>query len=144
MSFINRVCDKVYVINLEKEKERLESFDKQMKKNKINYERFNAVQGSNVLKDDRLTDYCNTFCTNGMKGCALSHRTIWDTMIKNGYRNVMICEDDAMIPESFDTKFQIVYYQIPKDYDILYLGLHSGLRISHFHHVILSFYKNYF
>lgn len=128
MSFINRVCDKVYVINLEKEKGRLETFDKQMKKNKINYERFDAIQGSKVLKDDRLTDYCNTFCTNGMKGCALSHRTIWDIMVKNSYKNVMICEDDAMIPESFDTKFQNTYYQIPKDYDILYLGCLFGCK----------------
>ena len=37
MSFINRICDKVYVINLEKEKERLQAFDTQMKKNKIVY-----------------------------------------------------------------------------------------------------------
>ena len=128
MSFINRICDKVYVINLEKDKERLKEFDTQMSKNRIKYERFNAIVGSKVLKDDRLTDYCNTFCTDGMKGCALSHRTIWDSMVKNGYRNVMICEDDAMIPESFDTKFQSIYYQIPKDYDILYLGCLFGCK----------------
>lgn len=128
MSFINRICDKVYVINLEKDKERLKEFDTQMSKNRIKYERFNAIVGSKVLKDDRLTNYCNTFCTDGMKGCALSHRTIWDSMVKNGYRNVMICEDDAMIPESFDTKFQSIYYQIPKDYDILYLGCLFGCK----------------
>jgi len=128
MSFINRICDKVYVINLEKDKERLKEFDTQLSKNRIKYERFNAIVGSKVLKDDRLTNYCNTFCTDGMKGCALSHITIWDTMIKNGYRNVMVCEDDAMIPESFDTKFQNIYYQIPKDYDILYLGCLFGCK----------------
>lgn len=128
MSFINRICDKVYVINLEKEKERLQAFDTQMKKNKIVYERFNAVEGVKVVKDERLTDYCNTFCTDGMKGCALSHRTIWDTMVKNGYRNVMICEDDAMIPDNFDSKFQMIYYQIPKDYDMLYLGCLFGCK----------------
>lgn len=128
MSFTNRICDKVFVINLEKEKERLEAFHKQMSKNKINYERFNAVEGVKVLKDDRLSDYCNTFCTDGMKGCALSHRSIWETMVKNGYRNIMICEDDAMIPDTFDRDFQNVYYHIPKDYDILYLGCLFGCK----------------
>ena len=128
MSFTNRICDKVFVINLEKEKERLQAFDKQMSKNKINYERFNAVEGLKVLKDDRLSDYCNTFCTDGMKGCALSHRSIWDTMVKNGYRNIMICEDDAMIPDTFDKDLQNVYYHIPKDYDILYLGCLFGCK----------------
>jgi len=128
MAFINRICDKVYVVNLEKDKERLQAFDTQMKKNKIVYERFNAVLGSKIIKDERLTDYCNTFCTDGMKGCALSHKTIWETIVKNGYRNVMVCEDDAMIPDTFDKEFQMVYYQIPKDYDILYLGCLFGCK----------------
>jgi len=128
MSFINRICDKVYVINLEKEKERLKAFDTQMSKNRIKYERFNAVLGANVLKDERLTDYCNTFCTDGMKGCALSHRSIWEDVVKNKYQNVLICEDDAMISDSFDRDFQNAYYHIPKDYDVLYLGCLFGCK----------------
>jgi GR25 family glycosyltransferase involved in LPS biosynthesis len=128
MSFINRICDKVYVINLEKEKERLSAFDTQMSKNRIKYERFNAVLGANVLKDERLTDYCNTFCTDGMKGCALSHRSIWEDVVKKGYQNVLICEDDAMISDSFDRDFQNSYYHIPKDYDVLYLGCLFGCK----------------
>jgi len=128
MSFINRICDKVYVINLEKEKERLNAFDTQMSKNRINYERFNAVLGAKVLKDERLTEYCNTFCTDGMKGCALSHRSIWEDVVKKGYQNVLICEDDAMISDSFDKDFQNSYYHIPKDYDVLYLGCLFGCK----------------
>lgn len=128
MSFINRICDKVYVINLEKEKERLTAFDTQMSKNRIKYERFNAVLGAKVLKDERLSDYCNTFCTDGMKGCALSHRSIWEEVVKKGYQNVLICEDDAMISDSFDRDFQNCYYHIPKDYDVLYLGCLFGCK----------------
>lgn len=128
MSFINRICDKVYVINLQKEKERLKAFDTQMSKNRIKYERYNAVLGAKVLKDERLSDYCNTFCTDGMKGCALSHRSIWEDVVKKGYQNVLICEDDAMISDSFDRDFQNCYYHIPKDYDVLYLGCLFGCK----------------
>jgi GR25 family glycosyltransferase involved in LPS biosynthesis len=128
MSFINRICDKVYVINLQKEKERLNAFDTQMSKNRIKYERYNAVLGTKVLKDERLSDYCNTFCTDGMKGCALSHRSIWEDVVKKGYQNVLICEDDAMISDSFDRDFQNCYYHIPKDYDVLYLGCLFGCK----------------
>ena len=128
MSFINRICDNVYVINLEKEKERLKAFDTQMSKNRIKYERYNAVLGAKVLKDERLSDYCNTFCTDGMKGCALSHRSIWEDVVKKGYQNVLICEDDAMISDSFDRDFQNCYYHIPKDYDVLYLGCLFGCK----------------
>ena len=138
MSFINRICDKVYVINLEKEKERLNAFDTQMSKNRIKYERFNAVVGSKVLNDERLTDYCNMFCTDGMKGCAISHRTIWEDIVKKGYQNVLICEDDAMISDSFDRDFQNSYYHIPKDYDVLYLGCLFGCKDESFLNKVIT------
>ena len=102
MAFVNRVCDKVFVINLEKDKEKLRSFDSIMNTNHIKYERFNAILGSKVDKDNRLTDYCNTFCTDGMKGCALSHRSIWELMVQNNYKNVLIFEDDSIIDKNFD------------------------------------------
>ena len=122
MSFINRVCDKVFVINLEKDTERLQAFDAQMKNNHIVYERFDAILGSKVLRDPRLSEYCNTFCTDAMRGCALSHRTIWDIMVEKGYENVIVFEDDIIVPSTFDRDFNNVWNFLPKDYDIVYLG----------------------
>jgi GR25 family glycosyltransferase involved in LPS biosynthesis len=126
MAFINRVCDKVFVINLEEQSERLAQFDTTMKEQEIKYERFNAIKGATVLKDERLTDYCNTFCTDGMKGCALSHRSIWEYMINNDLQNVFIFEDDAIIDENFSRDFQHVWNHLPKDYDIVYFGCLFG------------------
>jgi GR25 family glycosyltransferase involved in LPS biosynthesis len=48
--------------------------------------------------------------------------------VKKGYQNVLICEDDAMISDSFDKDFQNSYYHIPKDYDVLYLGCLFGCK----------------
>lgn len=126
MAFINRVCDKVFVINMDKEKERLKSFDNYMSNANIKYERFPAVIGSKVKNDTRLSEYCNTFCPDGVKGCALSHRTIWDLMIENKYKNVLIFEDDAVIDKNFDTTFQHVWNHLPKDYDVIYFGCIFG------------------
>lgn len=128
MAFINRVCDKVFVINLEKDKDRLHTFDEQMKRNNIQYERFDAVLGSKVLRDQRLSEYCNTFCTDAMKGCALSHRSIWEIMIERGYENVIIFEDDIILPDTFDKEFNNVWNFLPKDYDIVYLGYTFGIN----------------
>ena len=122
MAFINRVCDKVFVINLEEQKERLTKFDTIMKAQDIKYERFNAIKGSKVLNDKRLTDYCNSYCTDGMKGCALSHRSIWEYMIEHELQNVFIFEDDAEIDVNFDRDLQHVWNHLPKDYDIVYFG----------------------
>lgn len=126
MAFINRVCDKVYVINMEKDSTRLDKFDTYMKKNGIAYERYNAINGSKVLRDPRLSEYCNTFCTDGAKGCALSHRSIWDTMIAHGYKNVFIFEDDAHISDDFDIQFKHIWNNLPKEYDIIYYGCLFG------------------
>lgn len=127
MSFINRICDKVFVINLDKDRDKLEEFDKNMKKNNIKYDRFNAIIGSQVeQREPRLTDYCNTFCPDGMKGCALSHRTIWDNMVKNDWKNIMIFEDDAIVDDTFDRRVQDVWNHLPKDYDIVYFGCSFG------------------
>ena len=90
MAFINKVCDKVFVINMEKDTERLKAFDSHMKTNGIIYDRFNAINGSTIQRHNRLTEYCNTFCPNSTKGCALSHSGIWDLMITHRYKNVFI------------------------------------------------------
>ena len=126
MAFINRVCDKVFVINMEKDKQRLKDFDTCMKKNGIAYDRFNAINGSKVIRDNRINEYCNTFCTDGAKGCALSHRSIWDLMVENGYKNVFIFEDDAIIENDFDINFQHIWNNLPKNYDIIYYGCLFG------------------
>uniref|UniRef100_A0A6C0D7M5 Glycosyl transferase family 25 domain-containing protein n=1 Tax=viral metagenome TaxID=1070528 RepID=A0A6C0D7M5_9ZZZZ len=126
MAFINRVCDKVFVINMEKDKERLKDFDRYMAQNNITYERFPAVVGAKITNDTRLTDYCNTFCSDGVKGCALSHRTIWDIMVENNYKNVLVFEDDAVVDEKFDTTFQHVWNHLPKDFDVVYFGCIFG------------------
>jgi GR25 family glycosyltransferase involved in LPS biosynthesis len=124
MSYLNNIVDKVYVINLDKDKERLESVTTQLNSEKIKFERFPAINGSTIQKDSRLTEFCNSFCTNGVKGCALSHRTIWENLVKNEYEAVCIFEDDVILNEDFNNHLQLLWGSIPNDYDIVYLGNH--------------------
>lgn len=124
MSYLNNIVDKVYVINLDKDKERLESIRSQLKEHDIQFERFSGINGSTIGNDNRLTDFCNSFCTNGTKGCALSHRTLWETMIKENYESICIFEDDAIFNKDFNNHLQLLFGAIPRDYDIVYLGNH--------------------
>ena len=57
MSYVNTVIDRVYVINLDKDTERLHAFDKQMKKHRISYMRFPAVNGASLGYDEGLTKF---------------------------------------------------------------------------------------
>jgi GR25 family glycosyltransferase involved in LPS biosynthesis len=128
MSVLNKVVDKVYVINLDKDVERMRVLDAQLKQHGIEYTRLSAIDGSKVVHSKYLTEFCNTFCTNGMKGCALSHRMIWEEMVQNGYKNVCIFEDDASLSENFNEEFEKTWDQVPNKYDIFYLG--CGLRCT--------------
>jgi len=122
MSFINKIVDKVYVINLDKDKERLEYITTQLKAQDIEFERFEAVDGNKIKDDIRLTSQCNTTCPDGLKGCAISHRTLWETMIEKDYKNILILEDDAILNSNLNSELQLSWNEVPNDFDILYLG----------------------
>lgn len=124
MAFINEVVDKVYVINLDKDRERMESIGNQLKGLGIEYTRFSAIKGANVRRSKYLSDFCETFCTDGMKGCAISHRLIWDDVVANNYKRVLILEDDAVLSSNFNEEFERGWKQVPKDFDLFYLGCH--------------------
>jgi GR25 family glycosyltransferase involved in LPS biosynthesis len=119
MSFTNSIVDKVYVINLEKDKEKLQSIGRQLDSQNIKFERFDAILGKDIKDNSKFTDFCFNNCTNGIKGCALSHNTLWN---KNDYENIMIFEDDAILSKTFDTDLLLLWKDIPKDFDIIYLG----------------------
>jgi GR25 family glycosyltransferase involved in LPS biosynthesis len=122
MSYLNTAVDKVYVINMDKDTDRLKRFDEQMKRLQISYKRVPGIVGGDVGTHENLSKFCNQFCTAGMKGCALSHRAIWEDMLKNRYENVAIFEDDAVLDPDFNRKFREGWQQLPNDYDVYYLG----------------------
>jgi GR25 family glycosyltransferase involved in LPS biosynthesis len=122
MSFLNRIVDKVYVINLENDKEKLKSVSKELENQHIVFERFDAINGSIIKNDTRLTESCNSYCANGIKGCALSHKTVWENALKNSYEAIAVLEDDITFNKDFNTILQLNYNSIPNDFDIIYLG----------------------
>jgi GR25 family glycosyltransferase involved in LPS biosynthesis len=139
MSTIHQIVDKVYVINLDKDKDRMKHMDKQCKEHQIQYTRFPAVLGSKVEKDSRLSPLCQTFCTDGAKGCALSHHSIWEDMIKENLTNALILEDDGIFTKDFDYKVYQAFQSIPS-YDIVYLNTtynptNTNILSSTIHHV---------
>lgn len=122
MSYINTLVDKVYVINLDKDVERLQNIDTALRKQGIVYERLSATVGSKLQDDPRLSDFCNRFGTDGIKGCAISHHRCWEDMLENRYSRILVFEDDAVIPDDFDEKVRNVMGRIPNDYEIILIG----------------------
>lgn len=132
MSYINSLVDKVFVINLDKDKERLEKIHKSLTGQNINYERIPGVLGANVGSSPDLSMICNWFCTDGIKGCALSHHTAWKHMIERGYSRILVLEDDAVLPENFDEKVRHIMGRLPDDYEMVFLGCRYFCRNKNF------------
>jgi len=107
---------------MDKDTERLEKISIALSRQNITFERIPGVPGKDVKHDDRLTDFCNKFCADSVKGCALSHRNIWDIAYERGYESILVFEDDAIIPDDLSVQLQRIWHKRPDDYDIISLG----------------------
>src|SRR3990172_8149651 len=128
------LLDNIYVINLDKDKERLQKITENFKKYNLKFNRFPAVYGKDLSKDEldnETTLLCRSIlCNYGVVGCALSHKTLWKKLvddINNDY--YVILEDDA----TFDNNFVNILPKIEETlvkYDIDLLHLYCGGKVG--------------
>ena len=132
------IIGKVYVVNLDKDSDRLENIKNQCKKENIKFNRFSAVNGNllnidTLVKNNKLRLYKNSFNHNkngrsslkGSIGCALTHKKIWEKVAKSD-KNTLVFEDDIILPNNFWDKLNKNIKDVPNNWDIIYLG---GVRI---------------
>lgn len=122
---MNNFIDNVYVINMDKDTDRLDKITKECNKFNIKFQRFTGID-SNTLsekqKNKYITEFCKKYCTNGIIGCGISHIKIYKDVINNNYNNVLILEDDIYFKEDFHSILNNTIDELPNDYDILYIG----------------------
>ena len=135
-----------YVINLERNKDRMESFHQSYKSSdlvqRIPYNRFEAVDGSVVplekyvtpetlegikrTEETKLRTAPNDM-TKGMVGCYLSHLGVYDMALKQRTKYALIFEDDAVISSDIYTstieKILRGDESVPPDWDMILLGV---------------------
>lgn len=96
----------IFIINLPKDTDRKSFQENQMKSLDLNYEFVNAFYGDaeEVIKscDDELAiKEHGKVLMKGEKGCAYSHRFIYEKMIKENIPVALVLEDDAELPKDF-------------------------------------------
>ena len=126
---MEKYVDNVYLINMDKDTERLEKVTKECKKFNINFERFCGVDPLKLSKKELnkyVTQTCQNICPNGIIGCGISHMKIYEDAIKNNYKNILVLEDDVYFRDELYKELDEVMSELPEDYDILYLGC-SGM-----------------
>lgn len=136
---INKI-DRFYVISLARKPERLQYFMKECKQKKVDASMvvpFKAVDGS-LLKenDERQKYFCDDHLNQGEKGCALSHMTIWEEMIKEDLQYVVVFEDDIIFLKNFYVQLANLMLNLPKDAWLLQLGISPYQKIRCTPHII--------
>ena len=119
--------DAIYCINLKIRPDRKEKMKKEFKKLRIkNVIWFDAVYGKtldlNTIPNTTISPYAKQNLTKNEIGCALSHIGIWKDIIKKGYRNALIFEDDIVPREDMFKRLKQTWNYLPKNWDVLYLG----------------------
>lgn len=132
----------VYLINLDRNKNRLERFVKQYTNSDLNFktvQRIAAVDGKNLnitqyLSDRAFKEIKNIETTGyrtkhyqlsrGAVGCYLSHLKAYKYISESDKPYGIIFEDDVNISRDFYYKLNIILSKIPNNWDVLLLGCH--------------------
>lgn len=111
----NKLVDECYVINLERRKDRMEHMINELKKIDVSYRIFNAVDGLKIKDKDNII-------SNPEVATIKSHMGVIKDAIYNEYDKIAIFEDDIIFCDDFDKRLKYYIENIPKDWDIMYLG----------------------
>jgi glycosyltransferase involved in cell wall biosynthesis/GR25 family glycosyltransferase involved in LPS biosynthesis len=149
-SMTNNICsvsdeqinvDMIYYINLKRREDRdshmLEQFIRaKIPENKIT--RFCALDGTLYPFTKQEEDFfksCTFKSTPSYKkimGNQLSHFYIFKDMLEKKYEKILILQDDAIFTRDFIRHFNLVSNNLPKESEIVNLGLHKAAYFSHF------------
>ena len=124
---INDYFDKLICINLDKRKDRLQESWKQWSANNLIVERMSAVEGNpmewrHVRDRDAGINAIKKSSWTGAAGCMASHVNIWKRAKAEGWKNVLIIEDDCDFIPDLQNKFNELIKEVPADWDMLYFG----------------------
>jgi hypothetical protein len=112
---INTFFDHIYCINLDRRPDRWEKCLQEFEKHGIeNVERFSAVDGNTLEVSSHLL--------KGEIGIIESHKRILNDAKNNNYNNILILEDDVEFHSNFTELFSSIQYEIPLDFDMIYIG----------------------
>ena len=119
---------KTYIVNLDRRPDRWETFVKNAKDVEfLNYERFSAVDGKMIKNSSQLQQIFESndyYMRRGMVGCLLSHVKIYTELINSEYDYFTVLEDDVEFTPDFKNKYDNIFTQVNKNWDLIFLGHH--------------------
>ncbi len=115
---------KTYVINLARNKERMQNMERQLGILAVPFERFDACDGYALPEDNRHAAEkarpLGVWNTPGHIGCLFSHRALWKKIAEGAEAYACVLEDDIHIARAV-AKLLKCDSNLPKDFDLIRL-----------------------
>lgn len=126
---INNFFEQVYLINLDRRKDRLDQFNVIAEKNNISYTRFAAIDGSKLdTKPGEPPHPGWSTISVGNYGNVISQRSVIQDAISNNYSSILILEDDVEF--SSESDINSFLDNVPSNWDMLYFGGNHQGKLS--------------
>jgi len=120
---IQEYFDKIYVLNLKRDSERLHLIEKRLRFVDIPFDKFDAVDGSVMNKIWIEFSKSNKYFTNSSYlATTISHLAIYQDAVSKGYQKILLLEDDVRVHSNAQSIFEKNEPNIPSNWDLLYLG----------------------
>jgi glycosyl transferase family 25 len=129
---LNGFFDKIFVITIERAKERQIHIREEFKG--LNFEFFVGTDKFNLNYEDLVSDQqyddkqarrvprYQQSLSLGEIACSMSHRGVYEQIVKNGYQRTLIFEDDVQPMFENMTSLADILREWPEDSGIVYLG----------------------
>jgi glycosyl transferase family 25 len=121
----NKLDLPVWVLNLKVDKRRLRFMTKQLRALNLAFTVVEALDGRHLSPEDqrlyskeRAVKFSKRELTPGEIGCALSHARMWERMVREKLKEVLILEDDILIGETFPEILRN-RGRLPKDWEFI-------------------------
>lgn len=129
---LNNFFDKIYVITLQRATDRHLQIQEQLTGLKYSllygFDKKNIVV-ENLVKKNQYNPQeavkkhlMHKQMTTGEIGCAISHTMVYQDMIKNNFKKVLVLEDDVVIDKKNIALFDNIKNELPANWQLWYLG----------------------
>jgi GR25 family glycosyltransferase involved in LPS biosynthesis len=142
MHILNEFFDKIFVISIPRNRDRLKSFLESF--DGVDVEIFEGIDGKNLFPELEATyffpdSFYSDFNVNpsrgkmwnkGQLGCALSNLAVQKAIIDRKILKALILEDDSILLKNRIPFFQKSLYELPIDWELFYLGYNPLSKYS--------------
>jgi GR25 family glycosyltransferase involved in LPS biosynthesis len=122
---------KIFVLHYSKLTRRKQHILEQFEKHGITEYEFIEKFDKDVITDDECPEFSKDYVANRRAELSLhlKHLYLYRLMLSENYEEVLVLEDDVILSDNFMKKLTEYMTQLPKDYDMLFIGNGCNLHI---------------